>query len=359
MEFRELIDLASQRNLTEEEACSAMELMADGVPTSEEIALFLKTDALSLETVDAPTLAGLVRVVRSRAVPLVEFKSAPLIDTCGTGGGASTFNISTASALCLGAIRRVAGSDSAFSKMAVTKHGNRAIASKSGSADVLEELGVKIELEPEKMAEAIDSIGFGFLFAPRYHRAFSHVQPVRKKLAEEGLRTAFNFVGPLANPARPQFQVLGVFMGSKLKLISDVLERLGVTGALCVSGVTETGEPVDEFSICGETKAILLKDGNQTELTITPEDFGLTRADIRSLAVDSPEASAKLIRRILEGKEKNTPAESVVIMNTAAALHLAGESDWKTSAELAREVIRANAGAELLEEFVTFTSNNG
>lgn len=356
MTFEELIEKASERTLSEEEAGRAMELMADGTPTPEEIEAFLRTPALSVDNVDASTLTGLVRVVRQRAVGLPEKRSSPLVDTCGTGGGASTFNVSTAAGLIIAACR---GKHPELAALGVAKHGNRAIASQSGSADVLEELGMNIDLSPQKVAGLIDELGFGFLFAPKFHTAFSHVQPVRKKLAAEGLRTAFNFVGPLANPVDLSYQLVGIFIPDKLAVIADVLRRLGVRAALCVSGRTETREPMDEISISAETKAYLLRDGEFQEIELTPEDFGCERTPVDGIRADGREASAAMIREILSGKATGSPAESIVVANSAAAIGLATGMSWKESAEFVREVIVSGDAERLLKEIVERSAVDG
>lgn len=354
-EFSHLTSLAAGGSLSESESRRAMELMADGTATSGEIESLLRTPALSLDNVDAPTLTGLVKVVRERAIPVPRIARRPLFDTCGTGGGASTFNISTAAALGLAAAGEVS-TDPALKKLGVAKHGNRAIASRSGSADVLENLGVTIEMKPEDAARSIDTLGFGFLFAPAYHRAFSHVQPVRKKLAAEGTRTAFNFVGPLANPAGVSHQVVGIFMPSKLDVVARVLKSLGLESALCVAGADEDGGPVDEISICGPTRAIVLRSGAMTELEFSPGDFGMTPSRINAIRAADCGESARIIRRVLEGGATGQPECDVVVMNMAAALFLATNADLRECARLATEIIASGASALLLDRLVDFSN---
>lgn len=322
--FADLIDVASRRALLEEEASAAMELLADGVPSSAEIRDFLLTPALSLESVDASTLTGLVRVVRRRATPVTGINRRPLFDTCGTGGGAGTFNISTAVSLCLAA-----------SGLAVAKHGNRAVASNSGSADVLEALRVPIDLDAASAARAINETGFAFLFAQKYHGAFKYVQPVRRELAAEGRRTAFNFIGPLANPASPTHQIVGVFLPDKIGVIAEVLRRLGTEAALVVCG-----DSIDEISLSGETKAMLLRNGALTEMTFYPRDFGIAPSS-ESLSVAGAQESAETIRDIFSGRASS--AADVVIINTAAGFFLAGETDLRVAADRARALLAGPA----------------
>lgn len=336
--FNELIEIAAQRNLSEEEGAAAMTLLADGVPPPDQIRAFLLTPALSLEGVDAGTLTGLTRVVRARALPVPAMARRPVFDTCGTGGGAPTFNISTAAALCIAA----AG-------IAVAKHGNRAVASNSGSTDVLEALGIPTGLSPESASHNVDARGFAFFFAQQYHRAFSYVQPVRRELAAEGRRTAFNFVGPLANPVNVTHQIVGAFLPDKLNVLAEVLRRLGTEAALCVSGMTERGEPMDEISLSSETKAVLLRDGTLTERTFTPEEFGLERMPVSGLSVKTAAESAHMIREIFEQKRSGTPEEAIVVINTAAAFYLTGFGEPPACTARARDIIASGAALTLLK----------
>jgi len=359
MQFRDIIELAKKRNLTEAEAAFAMEQMADGVPPAAEIAELLRTPALSPEGVDAPTLIGLARVVRQRAVPVPECHDHTLFDTCGTGGGVATFNISTAAAFCFAAARERLGelpkSAALLEQVSVAKHGNRAVASHCGSADCLEACGVKIDLPPDKVVESIKRFGFGFFFAQTYHRAFAHVQPVRKLLKDEGRRTAFNLIGPLANPAQLPCQVLGVFMPEKRRVMAEVLRALGVQRALSLTGRTETGAIMDEISLSGPTEITQLENGELRELTLTPEDFGFHPAPVSTVQVSSRAESIAMMQAVLNGQAAGSPAEHAVVINVAAALHLAGAGGWQESASLARDIIASGRPAAILRQVAEFS----
>lgn len=347
--FEELIVTAEERNLTEEEAAAAMEILADGGCGEGAIERFLLTPALSFEDVDAATLAGLAGVVRERAISLPGVSSENLIDTCGTGGGVSTFNVSTAAAFCLAGARFLGGE---CSSLAVAKHGNRAIASTSGSADVLERLGVPVEGSPEQVASSVRTNGFGFLFAPRFHKAFAFVMPVRKRLAAQGRRTAFNLIGPLANPARAAWQVMGVFVERKLSVMAEVLERLGVRGAVCASGRSETGEAMDEISISGPTRIIRFRGGERFEEELEPGRFGVRSFPVSALRVGSAEESAERIRNILSGKGEDRAGEAIVRFNTAAGLVAACGWDWDRAFEEAGRILAEGWGRKVLDSVI-------
>jgi len=307
MKFSDVIELARNGRIDEESALFAMREMADGRASREEMKEFLMTPALSIENVNAQILTGLVKAVRERVITSGEPKWKMKFDIVGTGGGASTFNISTSASILLSYIP-FAFSDSRTAELCVTKHGNRAVASRSGSADVLEALGLSIDLPPEKNLELLNKTRFAFLFAQKYHTAFSYVMPVRRELASQGIRTAFNIIGPLSNPLKANHQLLGFFSKDLIKTGAQVLIRLGITSALCVCGTTEDGLVLDEVSPCGVTYGVLVKDGKMEEMTFVPEDFGFDRVDFNELSASSPHESARIIRDLLSGSNKNRAA---------------------------------------------------
>ncbi len=316
--------------LTASEAEAAMDLMMAGHARPEEIAAYLGALAARGETV--AEIVGSVRSMRRQALPF-PVKRRDLIDVCGTGGdGAETFNISTANALLLAA----AG-------LGVVKHGNRAVSSLSGSADVLEALGLNLEKSPEQVAQSVDQSGFGFLFAPLFHPAMKHVAPTRKVL---GVRTLFNLLGPLANPAPVKRQVVGVFAEKWLEPVASSLLELGTEQALVVWG----SDGLDEITLSGPTHAILVKDGRQQRLLLQPEDFGIAKAPLSALKGGDKTRNAEIIIRILKGEEQG-PARDIVLINAGAALCIAGlAEDWRSGAELAASVITSGASQRKLIE---------
>ena len=250
-----------------------------------------------------PELVGLARTMRSLATPVATSR-ADLVDTAGTGGGPSTFNVSTTAAL----VAAAAG-------CAVAKHGNRSSTSKCGSADLLEALGVNIELEPEQAGRCIDEVGFGFMFAPRHHRAMAHVVPVRKEL---GVRTIFNFLGPLTNPAGAERQLLGVSDRHYQETIAEALVGLGSVRAMVVAA--EDG--VDEISISSRTRVIEVADGRTEEHYVEPGDFGFAEAELEDVAGGTPEENAAASRAVLEGE--SGPRRDLVLLNAGAAIYVGG-----------------------------------
>lgn len=295
----------------------AMETILAGDASPAQIAAL--AIALRMRGETAEELSAAARVLRRRAVPIALSVDGPLLDTCGTGGDRSgTFNISTTAAIVVAAC----GVD-------VAKHGNRAVSSKSGSADVLEALGVKLDESPEGAAACLGRLGIAFLFAPAFHGALRHAAPVRKEL---GLRTFFNLLGPLANPASATHQLLGVYDPKRLRQIAEVLRALGVQGAWVVHG--EGG--LDEVSPCGPTQVAVLADGAIEERTVEPTDFGLEPVSFDGLVGGDSAANARIIRAVLDG-EAGAPRVAVVI-NAAAALLAAGA---ETDARAARERVEA------------------
>ena len=316
-------------SLTREEARAAMDELMAGRASGEQIAAFLGVLRGKRETV--PELTGFAESLRAHAVS-VPVKRNDLIDTCGTGGdGAQTFNISTASAFILAA----AG-------LGVAKHGNRSVSSRCGSADVLEALGVAIEAAPEVVADSIDRYGFGFLFAPQFHPAMHHVAPVRRAL---GVRTFFNILGPLANPAKAKRQVIGVFDRNLIERLCYVLDALGAEEVMVVAGA----DGLDELSLSGETYVGHLKSGAVSVYTVHPSDANLVPAGLDAIQGGDATFNAKLIQRILGG-ERGAPRD-VVCLNAAAALIVAGKAaDFREGAALAGEMLDSGRAAAVLSQ---------
>ncbi len=323
------------------EAEAAMEELLSGRVETPEIVRLLV--ALNQRPIEVQELAGFATVMRRHATRVFadgEARLANMVDTCGTGGdGANTFNISTAAAI----VAAAAGAR-------VAKHGNRAASSRSGSADVLEALGVRIDLPFERYGRAIREIGIGFLFAQAAHKATRHAAPARKQL---GVRTVFNLLGPLTNPAGAQSQVLGVFSEDVIDLIAATLAELGVERAFVVHGAGG----LDEISLAGETMVAEVRGGIVRRSTVTPEEFGVAHAPVESIRGGTATENAALIRRILEGEAG--PARDIVVINAAAALVAAGVAEnFREAAGLASFVISSGAANEKLATLVAFTSES-
>jgi len=318
------------KSLTRAEARAAMDVMLQGETRPEQVAAFLA--ALNVRGETFEELAGFLESLRAKALS-VPVKSQELFDVVGTGGdGAQTFNISTVTAFVLAA----AG-------VKVAKHGNRSVSSQCGSADVLEALGIRINASPETTANAIDEVSLGFLFAPLYHPALAKVGPIRKAME---VRTVFNLLGPLANPARVQRQVVGVHNPKLVESFAKLLQDSGSVEAMVVS--SEDG--MDEISISAPTRIAHLKDGQIKLSTITPEDFGVARAKVDALKGGDAEANAKLITALLKGEEKG-PKRDVVVVNAAAGLLVAGKvATLKEGAALATKILEQGLAAKVLED---------
>jgi len=302
--------------------------------TEVQTAAFLVALRTKGETVEE--VAGLAATMRDLATR-VELNHPDLVDTAGTGGGAPSFNVSTTAALLAAA----AGAT-------IAKHGNRSATGRCGSADVLEALGARIDLEPGAIAECIADVGFGFMFAPMHHQATRYVVPVRRELA---VRTIFNLLGPLTNPAGATRQVIGVSDPGYLETMAGALARLGSKSALIVSA--EDG--LDELSVSAPTRVVELKDGHIDSFTLTPEEAGLERASAESLVQGDPAENAELTRRVLTGGI-NGVERSLVLLNAGAALYVGGAADSIASGVTrAREAIDSGASAELLERYVEKT----
>ena len=330
--LREAIQCAVDgRHLSRVQAAAAVDAMLDGSAPASLIAALLVALRVKGETPDE--IAGAAQALRARAVR-VEVPLHRLVDTCGTGGdGAHTFNISTASAfVCAAAGARVA------------KHGNRAASSKCGSADVLAALGAEVELAPEGVAACIEECGIGFLFAPRHHAAMRHVAPVRKEL---GIRTLFNLLGPLANPAGARRQLLGVPAPHLVPVLAATLVELGAERAFVVHG----HGGLDEISPAGATRVAEVRGGGVREYEVTPEELGVTRGAVEDLRGGDADRNAALLREVLRG-EKGV-RRSAVLLNTGAAIAAAGVCEsMRDGVRLAEQAIDSGAALDRLEQFV-------
>jgi anthranilate phosphoribosyltransferase len=284
-------------------------------------------------------IAAAAQVMREFATRVEVADHAHLLDTCGTGGDAAhTFNISTAAAF----VAAAAGAK-------VAKHGNRSVSSRSGSADVLEALGVSIGLNPGQVARSIGEVGVGFMFAPHHHPAMKHAAPVRREL---GVRTLFNILGPLTNPAGARNQVMGVFHPDLVGIQTRVLQRLGSRHVMVVYGL----EGLDEISISGETMVGELKDGEVREYNVHPRQFAMQVADIRAIQVSDAQQSAELLRAALEGK--SGPARDIVALNAGAAIYVSGLTpSLEEGVEKASAIMAGGAARRKLEELVRFTNS--
>ncbi|MBF7081840.1 anthranilate phosphoribosyltransferase [Desulfallas sp. Bu1-1] len=322
-------------NLTEAEAAAAMEEIMDGGATPAQIAGLLTALKLKGETIDEIT--GFARVMRSKATP-VRSCHPLLVDTCGTGGdGANTFNISTAAALVL-----------AGAGVKVAKHGNRSVSSRCGSADVLEALGVNLDLEPGEMAACLEEVGIAFLYAPALHGAMKHAAGPRREL---GFRTVFNILGPLTNPAGARAQVLGVYSAQLVPVLAEVLLRLGAQRAFVVHGAGG----LDEVSPAGPALVCEVKDGNIFEYTLDPGEFGFARAGTDQLAGGSPEENAEIILSILKGEAG--PRRDAVVLNAALGLMAAGAAeDFTSGIDLAARSLDRGLAQAKLQEMIRFTA---
>jgi anthranilate phosphoribosyltransferase len=321
--------VARGEDLSAYEAADVLALIMDGGASDVQAAAFLIALRTKGETV--AEIAGLARTMRDLAVR-VEV-GGDLVDTAGTGGGRPTFNVSTTAALvAAGAGCRMA------------KHGNRSATSRCGSADLLEALGASIELSPDAIATCIDEIGFGFMFAPRHHVATRYVIPVRKELA---VRTIFNFLGPLTNPAGARRQVIGVSDGRYLETIAAALRELGAESALVVS----SADGLDEISASGATRVVELKGGRLEEYDVTPQGVGLDPILDAAVGAGEPAENAGVTRRVLAGD--GGPERSLTVLNAGAAIYVGGRADTLVDGVRAAErSIDDGAGADVLERFV-------
>jgi len=338
--IREAIDaIVNQgRSLSEEEAAAVMKEIMSGEATPAQLAAFLVALRLKGETVEEIT--GMARVMRAKALR-VPFEGASLLDTCGTGGdGMGTFNVSTAAAF-------VAAGAGAI----VAKHGNRAMTSQCGSADVLEALGARIDLPPEGVAHCLREVGVGFMFAPAFHPAMRFAAGPRREI---GVRSVFNILGPLTNPAGAKAQVLGVADAAIGEKMTQVLGRLGCRHALVVHG--EDG--LDEMTLGGSTLVYELKEGDIRSYRVTPEEVGLRQASGQAVKGGSPQENAAAIRAVFGGEQG--PLRDIVLLNSAAALVAADKvATLAEGVTLAAQVIDSGAAGEKLDRFIEVTVSFG
>ena len=326
----------SGQDLGSDDMAEVMRLIMTGECTGSQIGGFLVGLHMKGESVDEISAAA--KVMRELATR-VDVKVDHLVDTCGTGGdGAHTFNISTTSAFVVAA----AGAH-------VAKHGNRSVSSKSGSADVLEAAGVNLDLTPEQVAECVREAGVGFMFAPKHHSAMKHAIGPRREM---GVRTIFNVLGPLTNPAGAPYQVLGVYSGEWLEPLAQVLGRLGSKHVLIVHA--EDG--MDEISISAPTQVAEWHAGSLKRYAITPEQFGMVRGDLRALSVELPEQSLGIMREVLD--DKAGPARDIVVLNAGAAIYAADLAPTlEEGVTLAQQVIASGAARERLARLVAVSNS--
>jgi anthranilate phosphoribosyltransferase len=341
--------VVDRRSLTREQAAAAMDEIMSGRATDAQIAAFLTALRMKGETVDE--LTGFASVMREKATRievggpvaagLTDTGRDMLVDTCGTGGDATgTFNVSTATAFV------VAGAG-----LKVAKHGNRSVSSLAGSADVVEALGVKIDLPADRVGRCIEEVGIGFLFAPMLHTAMRYVMLARRQMA---IRTVFNILGPLTNPAGAQSQVLGVYDAGLVVPMATVLRDLGTRRAFVVHGA----DRLDEFSTTGPSQVAEVVGGEVRSYTVDPDRFGLPQARIADLKGGDKAENARIIRRVLEGER--TPRRDIVVMNASAALVAGGKAaDFAAGARLAEAAIDSGAALDRLERLVRLTNLEG
>jgi anthranilate phosphoribosyltransferase len=335
-----------RQSLSREEARVVMAEVLTGKCTDAQIAALLVALHMKGETVEE--IVGFAEAIRAAAAPLnlhpnhtVDVSGTQrdaLVDTCGTGGDASgTFNISTATALV-----------AAGAGVRVAKHGNRSVTSKCGSADVMEALGVNINLPPARLAGCLEEVGIAFLFAPAMHSAMKYVQSARRELR---LRTVFNLLGPLTNPAHASAQVVGVYSAALVEKLAEALSMLGLHRALVVHGL----DGLDEITIAGPTRIAEVRDGTIRTYEVTPEELGLKRGTLDDISGGDAAANATIIRDVLAGKKSSR--KDVVLLNAAAALVAAGKADHLADAlPLASKSIDSGAAAEKLQALVEFTN---
>ncbi|MGH7429286.1 MAG: anthranilate phosphoribosyltransferase [Candidatus Methylomirabilaceae bacterium] len=345
MILESLKKVVEREDLSAEEAFLTMDEIMSGKATDPQIAAFLTALRMKGETV--PEITGFARAMREKVTPIkvrghVDASISgtdreALVDTCGTGGDASnTFNISTATAFV------VAGAG-----IPVAKHGNRSVSSLCGSADVLEALGVSLELTPEQVGDCIDRVGIGFLYAPLLHKAMKYVMPARREIK---IRTVFNILGPLTNPAGASAQVMGVYQESLTEPLARVLSELGTRRAFVVHGL----DGLDEVSPAAETKISEVKNGHVQSYKVSPEDFGVTRARLSDLRGGNAAENAETIRRILGGE--TGPKRDVVLMNASLAIAAGGKAgDLKEGVTIAAQSINSGAAREKLTRLVAFS----
>ena len=330
-----LAKVLDHNDLTPEQMEAVMNQIMQGEATPSQIAGFVIALRMKGESVNE--LAAAAKVMRSLSTK-VEVGLDDLVDTCGTGGdGSKTFNVSTASAIV-----------AASAGVNIAKHGNRSVSSKSGSADVLEALGVKLDLEPKDVGRCVKDVGIGFMFAPMHHSSMKHAAVPRKELA---VRTLFNLLGPLTNPAGAQRQVMGVFDKAWVEPIASVLKTLGAKKALVVHSEDE----LDELSIAAASDVCELNNGDIKSYQVTPEQLGLERSSLDHIQVDDVSQSAAMINDMLDGKPG--AAADIVALNAGAAIYVADKAEsLEIGVSTAQERIRSGAAKEKLEQLILFTN---
>ena len=330
-----IIKLSKKQDLAYAEAEAVMDEIMSGQATPVQMSAYLTALALKGETIDEITASA--AGMRAHCIKLLH--NLDVLEIVGTGGdGSNSFNISTTSSLVIAA-----------GGVPVAKHGNRAASSKSGAADVLEVLGVKITLTPERSAEILKKINICFLFAQNYHIAMKYVAPIRKEL---GIRTVFNILGPLSNPAGANMELMGVYDQSLVEPLAQVMANLGVDRGMVVYGQ----DSLDEISMCAPTSVCEIRDGKFTSYEITPEQFGYERCEKGALTGGTPAENAEITKAILKGEEKG-PKRQAVCLNAGAALYIAGKAaSIEEGVKLAESLIDSGAVLKKLEEFVEETN---
>ena len=330
-----IIKLSKKQDLAYAEAEAVMDEIMSGQATPVQMSAYLTALALKGETIDEITASA--AGMRAHCIKLLH--NLDVLEIVGTGGdGSNSFNISTTSSLVIAA-----------GGVPVAKHGNRAASSKSGAADVLEVLGVKITLTPERSAEILKKINICFLFAQNYHIAMKYVAPIRKEL---GIRTVFNILGPLSNPAGANMELMGVYDQSLVEPLAQVMANLGVDRGMVVYGQ----DSLDEISMCAPTSVCEIRDGKFTSYEITPEQFGYERCETGALTGGTPAENAEITKAILKGEEKG-PKRQAVCLNAGAALYIAGKAaSIEEGVKLAESLIDSGAALKKLEEFVEETN---
>ncbi len=327
--------LVEGKSLSNEEVMGAMNCIMDGEATQAQIGSFITALRIKGETIDEIT--GCARVMRDKAEKII-LDLDYYIDTCGTGGdGAKTFNVSTASAFV-----------AAAGGVHVAKHGNRSVSSRSGSADVLEALGAKIDLSPYQVKKCIEDVGIGFLFAPSFHKSMKHAAGPRREL---GIRTVFNILGPLTNPAGAAGQVLGVYDGKLTELVANVLLNLGIERALVFNG----NDGVDEITTTTTTKISELKDGSVKNYEFNPEQYGIKKACLDDIKGGDAGVNAEIIRNIFKGEQG--PERDIVVVNSAAAFYVGKKVDsLEEGIKAAQQIIDSGLVLNKLQEFIEYTN---
>lgn len=330
-----IIKLSKKQDLTYTEAETVMDEIMSGQATPVQMSAYLTALSLKGETIDEITASA--AGMRAHCIKLLH--DMDVLEIVGTGGdGSNSFNISTTSSLVIAA-----------GGVPVAKHGNRAASSKSGAADVLEELGVKITLTPERSAEILKKINICFLFAQNYHIAMKYVAPIRKELS---IRTVFNILGPLSNPAGANMELMGVYDQALVEPLAQVMANLGVNRGMVVYGQ----DSLDEISMCAPTSVCEIKDGKFTSYEITPEQFGYEKCEKGALTGGTPAENAEITKAILKGEERG-PKRQAVCLNAGAALYIAGKAaSIEEGVKLAEALIDSGAALKKLEEFVEETN---